>query len=116
MKKEDLPSLKTAKKQIVKKGGTYEITYDMFKVGMTYQQIAKKREMAISTIEGHMARHLENGRVTIHELIKPARLKVLTEMLKDEELDSLGELRNRLPKKVSFGELRMMKIHLNSLN
>jgi len=114
-KKGDLPSLKTAEKQLVKKGGTYEITYEMFKVGMTYKQIAKKREMAISTIEGHMARHLENGRVSIHDLIKPARLKVLTELLEDQDLDSLSELRNRLPKKVSFGELRMMKIYLNSL-
>lgn len=59
------------------KGMTYVETLDLFRQGLTLDEIAKKREMALSTITGHLAKLYEKGEdIDLHQFLLPDDLIV----------------------------------------
>ena len=59
------------------KGMTYVETLDLFRQGLTLDEIAKKREMALSTITGHLAKLYERGEeIDLHQFLLPDDLVV----------------------------------------
>jgi ATP-dependent DNA helicase RecQ len=63
------------------KGGTIEKTYDMFKEGLSIKQIAETRNLATSTITGHLESLIKNGRdIEIDRLIDPAKRNTIKEI------------------------------------
>mgnify|MGYP000847579668 FL=1 len=64
---------KKPKKSKKKKDGdnrsTYEITLDYIKEGLSLTEIAKKREMTVGTIEGHLAKAVGSGQVDIYSFM-----------------------------------------------
>ena len=50
---------RTQKKK--KKGNTYKITLELYKEGLSVEEISKKRELAITTIYSHLAKLYTNG-------------------------------------------------------
>lgn len=59
------------------KGMTYVETLDLFRQGMTLDEIAQKREMALSTISGHLAKLYEKGEeIDLHQFLLPDDLVV----------------------------------------
>jgi len=59
------------------KGLTYVETLDLFRQGLTLDEIAKKREMALSTITGHLAKLYEKGEdIDLHQFLLPDDLVV----------------------------------------
>jgi ATP-dependent DNA helicase RecQ len=59
------------------KGMTYVETLDLYRQGLTLDEIAKKREMALSTITGHLAKLYEKGEdIDLHQFLLPDDLVV----------------------------------------
>lgn len=59
------------------KGMTYVETLDLFRQGLTLDEIAKKREMALSTITGHLAKLYEKGEdIDLQQFLLPDDLIV----------------------------------------
>lgn len=59
------------------KGMTYVETLDLFRQGLTLDEIAKKREMALSTITGHLAKLYEKGEdINLQQFLLPDDLIV----------------------------------------
>lgn len=99
-------STKTGRKRKV--GETYEISYALFKQGLDVAGVAKERSMATSTIEGHLARGIEEGELEIDPYITPDELKEINAAFDAAKDKSLNAVRGDLNNQHSFGKLRMV--------
>jgi hypothetical protein len=84
---------------------SFEETFSLFKKGLSMPEIAYKRKLAFSTIENHLQILLEKKRITIEELLPPERVQLIRDAL-PEKFERLTEIKEKLPKDVSFGEIR----------
>ncbi len=68
------------KKKGRKKGdeNTYEVTLRLFKSGLSVQEIAYERGLAIGTIEGHLAKAIGEGRVAIQSLMQEEQITIIS--------------------------------------
>ncbi|MEK6576908.1 MAG: RecQ family ATP-dependent DNA helicase, partial [Nitrospirota bacterium] len=63
------------------RGETVEETYQLFKKGLSLEEISKHRNLAISTIAGHIEKLLQEGRdIDIDSLIDPAKRRKIEEL------------------------------------
>lgn len=89
---------------------TAEITYQLFKDGKNITEIAKERGLVEGTIEGHLAQYVENGSIDIHELVQEKKVtKIMTVLASDAV--GLNEIKSKLPKSYSYGEIKMVIAH-----
>jgi len=104
------------KRKVIKpkqiKGETYRITLQMYQEGKTLEDIAKLRELKLTTIENHMTRWIEDGSVDINDLMEKEKLSKLIKFMKDKGEISLSELINASSVKTSFAELRWVRAYL----
>ena len=101
-------STKTGRKR-KPKGETYQITYALFKEGMDIDGVAKERGLARSTIEGHLARGIEEGELDIAPYIDADELKTINAAFEAAKDTSLNAVRSDLNNQYSFGKLRMVQ-------
>ncbi len=94
------------------KENTKQVSLEMFERGMTLQQIATERGLVLTTIEGHLAHYVENGNVSVDDLISPEiRQKVEKEILQMRG-KSLREIKQALPDEISYGDIKLIQAHL----
>lgn len=99
---DDLPEEK------IRKENTKEISFKMFKSGMSIKNIAKEREFVISTIEGHLGSFILSGELQLKDLMEQKKSKKLKELIKKTAFVGLGELKNKLNDKYSYVEIKMV--------
>ncbi len=94
---------------------TYDVTLCMLESGMTIEEIAKERELVPSTIEGHLAKAVESGRISIFKFVTPEEVlsieKALAGMPEDFTSKDLFEA---LAGKFSYGKLRAVMTHIRA--
>jgi len=91
---------------------SYEISYQLYLEGQSIGRIANERNMAESTIEGHLARYIETGELEISQLVDPKKAEIIENYLLEHPESSLSEARAALNNEFSFGELRMVQAWL----
>ena len=105
---EDEPEKKIPKKS------TKEISLEYYRQGLKPEQIAKERNLAVSTIIGHLGHYISSGEVNIKDLIEENRIKEIKEFIKTAgEFESLSDLRKKSGNKYDYGELKLI---LNTLS
>ena len=99
----------TAKKEHHKKGETYKTSFEMYKTGLSIDEIAKERELKSSTIESHLAKFVADGSLELSELLGKDKAEELLNAIKSQDTEELGlgELRVKLDEKYSYGELKL---------
>jgi hypothetical protein len=90
------------------KGETYLITKRMLDKGMTVEEIAAERGLALSTIYGHIARFVEHGEYDAVDFVDRDKCAVIEEYFRDTEDQSLTAAREVLGEDYEFWELRMV--------
>lgn len=98
------------KKQKEPKVSTQTISYNLYKEGKTIAEIAKERNMVISTIETHLSTYIANGLIDINDLVSEEDQKLILESAAKFGWESLRVLKDNLPEHISFGQLRMTKV------
>ena len=91
------------------KGQTYYETFKLYQEGKTVDEIAKIRELGITTIYSHLAQLYERGEaVDIEPLINKSDLPIIKEAwIKTKKSDSLKEVKGHLPDNIQFHEVRL---------
>ena len=99
-----------------KKGATYDETLALLEKGKNTAEIASLRGLVKSTIEGHYAKLIERGDLSI-ERVMPTEMvdKITVQHNKYEDL-GLTELRKKLGPDISFNQIRMVRAHLQQYN
>ena len=88
---------------------TIEETTKYLQKGKNIQQIAEERELAVSTIESHLAKAIKRNLIQIEEIIPMEKARKLAEYF-PEDLDEvrLAYIKEIAPPEISYGELRMV--------
>ena len=71
-------------------GKTYDVTYDLHKEGLTLEEIAAKRSMAKSTIEGHFARGIAEGAMDIEGLMPEVERDAIADWMRENPKEGLN--------------------------
>ena len=91
-----------------KKLNTFEYSYWLYNQGNTLKQIAEKRGLNQSTIEGHLARYVASGDIDVHEFVDGDTLKkVEAYYMEHPEEKALKPIFEHFDAKISYGVLRM---------
>ena len=92
----------------VKKLSTFECSYRLYKQGNTIGQIAEKRGLNQSTIEGHLARYVASGDIDVHEFVDGDTLqKVEVYCMEHPEEKALKPIFEHFDAKIPYSVLRM---------
>lgn len=91
-----------------KKLSTFECSYKLYNQGNTVEQIAEKRGLNQSTIEGHLARYVASGDIDVHEFVDGDTLqKVEAYCMEHPEEKALKPIFEHFDTKVPYNVLRM---------
>ncbi|MDX2172942.1 MAG: helix-turn-helix domain-containing protein [Bacteroidota bacterium] len=92
-----------------KKPNTKEQTYLLYTQGIPLVDIAKQRNMALSTIEGHLTEYIAKGDIDINKLVDATKQEKINEALKNfnQEL-GIASIKNSLPTDITYTEIRYM--------
>lgn len=91
-----------------KKLNTFEYSYWLYNQGNTVEQIAEKRGLNPTTIEGHLARYVASGDLDVHEFVDADTLeKVEAYCVEHPEEKALKPIYEHFDAKISYGVLRM---------
>lgn len=86
---------------------TWEITYDLFRSGMSVTEIANERGFTVDTIYNHLMRYVDSGELDAHQFVNEDIInKVRQFKLNNPESEGLKEIREALGEEVSYNEIR----------
>ncbi|MFY0631860.1 MAG: helix-turn-helix domain-containing protein [Flavobacteriaceae bacterium] len=91
---------------------TKQISFELFKRGLSVKEIAKERSLTAGTIESHLASFIPSGEVNVLELIPLKKYKKMVKAIESVEFKNLTELKEKVDKSYSFMELRMVLMSL----
>lgn len=94
---------------------TYDITLELFKSGLTIDQVARERGLVASTIEGHLAKAVETARLDIFSFMNETEVNEIAEAIRllPEGFVS-KQLYDALEGKYGYGKLRAVMTHAKS--
>jgi hypothetical protein len=88
------------------------LSYELFKNGLTIPDIARNRQMAVSTIEGHLLGFVASGDIDIELLVAEKKIKAIEECLELNNFKLAGDLKAKLGDSYSYGEIRFVLKYL----
>ncbi len=95
------------------KGDTFEKTFELFIKGLPIAEIAKARNLATSTITGHMERMIREDRdIDIDRLVDPSKRDEIEKVFSNLGMGSLGPLVEHFSGRVSFDEAKLVRAHM----
>jgi hypothetical protein len=96
-----------SKKKNAKTGETYRITEQMFLSGQTIQEIAKARNLADSTIEGHVIKAVMQGTVPRQRYISDKAFEAIrTELMRDNDELDVSRVVRALGEEYTYNQVR----------
>lgn len=88
---------------------TREISYNLYKQGMTLEQIAAERGFVKDTIAGHLASYVKEGKVGLRALISSAHEKKIRDFMKAHpELEHFSEIKEALGAGIDYYEIKLV--------
>ena len=96
-------------KEIEKAGlSSQETSLQLYKSGKSISEIAQERNMANSTIEGHLAHFVGLGELSLNGLVDPQKVKLITAYIEEKKGKQLSEIRTALGNEYSYSEIRFV--------
>ncbi len=96
----------------LEKGESNRITYGLVKEGLSIKEIAAKRNLAASTIEGHVVKGIREKEVDISNLLSKKTINEVALLLKESSRD-ISKAHRSQNGKYSHGVLRMVQAYLS---
>jgi hypothetical protein len=94
------------------KGETHRISLGLFREGLAIPEIASRRSMAITTIEGHLASFILTGEMDIRDMMTEKKLAAILSAIEELGPASLNPIKARMGDSCSYGEIRAVLNHL----
>ena len=84
------------------------ISFQLFKEGRSVSEIAKERNLSISTIEGHLVWFVGSGEIDINKMVSLEKQLLIKAVAKTHGIQSHKTLKDNLPENISYGEIRLV--------
>ncbi|MFT4543753.1 MAG: hypothetical protein ACI9EQ_000203 [Bacteroidia bacterium] len=98
------------------KGATYKVTYGLAKDGLSVAEIAEKRSLVTTTVEGHIARGIQEKELTIDKFMDEDDRETIERSLKDNPEGNSATVYGKLSGKYTYGQIRMVQAHLGIMS
>ena len=95
-----------------KEPGTRLISYRLYQDGLGIQEIASRRSLKPTTIEGHLAHYIRSGKLAVTDFISDEQIARITAVLAETGANELGLAKQALGDDCSYGDLKMVQAHL----
>ncbi len=93
-----------------------QLSYELFKNGLSIPEIARNRQMALSTIEGHLITFIGTGQIAIDRLVDQRKVKAIEECIELNNFRQLSDLKAKLGDSYSYSEIKFVLKYLESCN
>ena len=91
---------------------TKVLTLQMFQSGKTIKEIAERRSLAVSTIQGHLAGWIEQGKIDIKQLMPQSEIDEIMEVFKKLDTLHLTPVKKLLKNKYDYDKLKFVAAFL----
>ena len=97
---------KAEKVEKPKKEDTRNVTFRLYKQGLSVKQIAKERDLHQRTIYNHMAHFIAKGMLSVEEFVESSKCDVISEAVSSlGSVKSLSAIKAACPEDVSYEEI-----------
>lgn len=84
-------------------------TYELFKQGLSIDEIAKKRELVTGTIAGHLCHYIRTGEISIEQVVTPENRQKIEEYVKQNGSEGgLTMIKAALGDAVSYVDIKLV--------
>lgn len=87
--------------------GTFAITFELYKAGNTFEEIAKIRNLSINTIQNHLVNFVAAGNIAADELMDMSKIEPIIEIAKTQNIPSLKAIKDELGEGFSYFEIHI---------
>ncbi len=91
---------------------TKQLSLELFEQGLNPSEIAKERDLVVSTIENHLAHFVARGELAIDRLVPPDRQKIIEDQIQQLPKGKLSDIKLALGSDFGYGEIRFVQAHL----
>ena len=98
-----------ANKPKPKVGETQKISLEMWNEGKKIEEIAKERGLVTSTIIGHMAKWVKEGKMNVGEIMSIERVEEVWQLMQDNPEKGSAEIRELAKFPLSYAEITLVK-------
>lgn len=89
------------------KPDTKKETFTMYREGKSVKEIAERRSLATQTIEGHLAHFVQEGLISVDELVSREKLVIIEPALEEYDGKTLSSVKNKLGDDISYGDIKV---------
>jgi hypothetical protein len=119
-KEEKKPAIKTSVSNVKKKKkesgeNTYDLSLRLYQEHKSIAKVAEIRELNPGTIEGHMARFVEEGKIPVSDFYYEEEIEPIVKLIRENPEMGLSALKEKCSESTSYSLLRMAKAHLQYL-
>ena len=113
LEEKEQPSTRRKSRSVRRPGSTYVKTLELFRQGLTIDEIATQRELSTGTVIGHLERLASHGEdISVSHLLEPERFDLVRKELERTETPWLTAVRDALGDGYSFDEIRLARLGL----
>ena len=97
------------------KGASHRATLDLHKKGMSVDDIATSRNLAVSTVVGHLAEFVGEGLVQIEAIVPLNKADAIARVLTELNGEPFAKVKSRLGNDYSYAEIKAVAGHQSRL-
>jgi ATP-dependent DNA helicase RecQ len=94
---------------------TKQETFKLFTTAHSVEQIAALRKLSVTTIEGHLAFYVQQGKISVTQLIDTEKVRVIQSAVESLGGNALSPIKASLSDEYSFAEIRYVIAHMESM-
>jgi tRNA uridine 5-carbamoylmethylation protein Kti12 len=97
------------------KGDSKKISLNLFNEGKSISEIAKERELSVTTIEGHLAYFVSTGLIPVNKFLSQEMTDLIMGHFEGKDDLTMGPVKAVLGEKVSWSDIRFAVNHIKFL-
>jgi hypothetical protein len=97
---------KNKKNEKAEKIDTKKVSFELYKKGNNTEQIAKQRNLATTTIEGHLAYYVSLGMLPINDFVETEKLQNIITVVKTINSTKLSEIMEKLGDEYTYSNIK----------
>lgn len=101
-------SISKKEKEKEKKVNTYEITYELLQQGKSIEEIAKERNLVETTIQGHIAKLIEEKKLNTFDYISEERFEFIKQKIQKLSVSGFKEIKDNLGEEYFYFEIKIV--------
>ena len=98
-----------------KGGASAIVSFEMYKSGMSIENIATERGLVVGTVTQHLMPYIATGELSVHDLISEERLSAILAVITPENQHSRSLIKEVLPEDYSYNEIAVGLSHFHFL-